>query len=390
MTLLSFQFRPTNSVQVVACVLGCISLNLASASQVASEQAPSLQECAALTADARRLACYDNAVARAHPRLTAGQSEELSPEQQQIVEAYAQTATQLSAHAHLPTATNVVIAPAKAPLENKLPAIDLPARQKMAELWELGSEHKRGSFGFRPHRPNYLLLTYTQAPNDEPYRPLREWAGDDVHLAKEELAFQLSFKSKLLEQPMGVPMDLWFGYTQQSFWQAANRRASSPFRETNYQPELMAVLPLNFRVLGMDARLLNLGFVHQSNGQAANLSRSWNRLYAQVGLERGDFSVQARAWHRLKEKRHKDDNPDILDYMGHGDLLATWQRGAHELSALGRYNFNTGHGGMQLGWAFPVASNLKGYVQAFSGYGQSLVDYNHGQQTLGVGLMLNY
>ncbi len=390
MPLFLFLFRPVHAVRMVVCLLGCISLNLASAGQTMPDQGSSLQACAVLADNAQRLACYDSAVARAYPALAPDQSGELPPEQQQIVDAHAQTAAQLAAHAHLPLATEAAPAPAEAPLEKKLPAIDLPARQKMGELWELGLHNKRGTFGFRPHRPNYLLLTYNRAPNDAPYQPLRDWAGDDVRLSKEELAFQLSFKSKLLEQPMGVPLDLWFGYTQQSFWQAANRRASSPFRETNYQPELMAVLPLNFRVLSMDARLLNLGLVHQSNGQAANLSRSWNRLYAQVGLERGDFSVQVRAWHRLKEKRQKDDNPDILDYMGHGDLLATWQRGAHELSALGRYNFDTGHGGIQLGWAFPLASNLKGYVQAFSGYGQSLVDYNHGQQTLGVGIMLNY
>lgn len=388
MTLLSCLFWSPPWVRLAAIAFGAASVGMHSASLAAPRSEASLQECAVLAADAQRLACYDRAVAHAHPQLTLAQ-ENAPADADPIAAATAQTAAQLAAHAHLP-AVHAGLPATAAPLEPKLPAMDLPARQRLDELWELGPQDKRGTFSFRPHRSNYLLFTYNPAPNDAPYRPLRSWAGEDVRLAKQELAFQLSFKSKLLEQPMGAPVDLWFGYTQQSFWQAGNRRASSPFRETNYQPELMATLPLNVRVFGMDARLINLGLVHQSNGQAATLSRSWNRLYAQVGLERGDFSLLARAWHRIRENRERDDNPDILDYMGHGDVLATWQRGAHELSALARYNFHTGHGGLQLGWAFPLTSNLKGYVQAFSGYGQSLVDYNHGQQTLGAGIMLNY
>jgi phospholipase A1 len=195
---------------------------------------------------------------------------------------------------------------------------------------------------------------------------------------------------KLAENVFNKPADLWFGYTQNSFWQAGNQEASSPFRESNYQPEFMAVMPVDFNLLGMRARFVNLGLVHQSNGQASSLSRSWNRVYAQLGMENGDFTLLARVWQRLNEDAADDDNPDIVKFMGRGDIVGTYRRNGHEYSALARYNFDTHKGAAQLSWAFPIASSLHGYVQLFSGYGQSLIDYNHSMNVLGLGVMVSY
>jgi phospholipase A1 len=192
-----------------------------------------------------------------------------------------------------------------------------------------------------------------------------------------------------LESPADLPADLWFGYTQQSFWQAANHDASSPFRESNYQPELMAVVPTSLDLFGIDVRFLNIGLVHQSNGQTSTLSRSWNRVYLQTGLEHGDFSLLARVWKRFDESAASDNNPDIVDYMGHGDLIGTYRWHGHEFTALARHNFRTSKGALQLGWAFPLSGKLSGYVQLFSGYGQSLIDYNDAQKVIGLGVLIN-
>ena len=81
-------------------------------------------------------------------------------------------------------------------------------------------------------------------------------------------------------------------------------------------------------------RFVNLGLVHQSNGGGSSLSRSWNRLYVPAGVERGDLQLVARAWKRINEDANNDDNPRIADYMGHGDLTASYRRRGHEFSLL--------------------------------------------------------
>jgi phospholipase A1 len=281
--------------------------------------------------------------------------------------------------------------PAPQPPSASLPATTTASASvsgaSLADVWELDPAHKRGVFNFRPNQPNYLMATRTAHPNNAPYRPFRDITKLGTDLAHSELVFQLGFKLKLVEDAFDKPFDLWFGYTQNSFWQAVNQQASSPFRETNYQPELMIVTPLHFSVLGMDARFLNLGFVHQSNGQSSTLSRSWNRVYAQAGFERGGWSVLGRVWKRINEAAPEDDNPDIADTMGHGDLSITWRHDGSDLSVLLRHNFSTGRGAVQLAWAFPLAGHFKGYAQLFSGYGQSLIDYHYYQNVLGLGLL---
>ncbi|MDO8300897.1 MAG: phospholipase A [Lacisediminimonas sp.] len=332
-------------------------LLLALAPVLAHAVDPGITECAAVRDNPSRLACFD--------RLAA----------QHLANEPAQPA------AASVTATDVTAANEPAPAKH------IPTA--LSEHWELMSGDKRGTFGFRPHGSNYLMATYTRPPNDAPYESLRH-VFPDGRLSHAELSYQLSFKMKVLEQPADRPVDIWFAYTQKSFWQAANGKASSPFRETNYEPEIMAVMPIDASLLGFKARFLNIGMAHQSNGQTSTLSRSWNRIYAQVGAERGNFSLLARVWRRLGEEAAQDDNPDITDFLGHGDLQGSYRLGGHEFSALLRHNHSTGKGARQLAWTFPVAHKLKGYVQFFNGYGQSLIDYKHTLNSVGMGVLMSY
>jgi len=260
----------------------------------------------------------------------------------------------------------------------------------LSRHWELDPRARQGTFLFRPHRPNYVLPgRYSSDPNNQPSSPTRG-AAPDVTYDRMESKFQLSFKMKVAEGLTSRHVDLWFAYTQQSNWQVYNGAISRPFRETNHEPEFMAVVPVE-RALGpLDLRFVNVGLVHQSNGRSDPYSRSWNRVYVQLGCERGGFALLARTWHRLTEQRDKDDNEDIQNYVGRGDVLAVYKWRVHTVAMLARNSLTTrnNRGSVQLDWSFPVAGRLRGYVQGFAGFGESMIDYNHDQATIGLGLML--
>jgi phospholipase A1 len=137
--------------------------------------------------------------------------------------------------------------------------------------------------------------------------------------------------------------------------------------------------------------VVRLGYKHDANGRQDPLSRSWDRVYAELIFELGRWAVSLRPWYRLPEKESRDDNPDIQDYMGYGDLVVVYPRGGHTVSALMRNNldWDNNRGALELGYSFPVTDQLKGYVQVFTGYGESLIDYNHSSTRVGLGIMLH-
>jgi len=144
--------------------------------------------------------------------------------------------------------------------------------------------------------------------------------------------------------------------------------------------------------MGWHWRMSEFGFVHQSNGQSAALSRSWNRLYASVGAENGTVTAALRLEQRLeKSGGQSDDNPDIVDYLGRIEARLTWSPGQSTAALLWRPSLK-GRGQIQLDWTFPVHKDrpdgLRWYVQGFQGYGETLLDYNAKQTSLGMGLTL--
>ena len=254
-------------------------------------------------------------------------------------------------------------------------------------LWHLDKEDRAGRPWITFHRTNYALaLSYNEYPN---LAPLLE-ADPEKTLVKPEVTFQLSFKAKLWQDIFGQDIDLWFAYTQRSFWQLYNFDDSSPFRETDYEPEVLFNFRTRFSVLGLKARFVQVGLNHQSNGQTEPLSRSWNRLVANVGLERGPFSLLLKAWYRFPESVEVDDNPGMGSYLGYGEVWAYYFIKRHRLAVMLRDNldFRDNRGALQLEWSFPLFAHIAGYVQYFLGYGESLLDYDHRVHRIGAGFVL--
>lgn len=259
----------------------------------------------------------------------------------------------------------------------------------MGTRWELDPGTEHGLFSIRPHKQVYLLpVRYTTNVNNQPSSPTQGTFPQSLGYSNTEVKFQFSAKLKAIE--IKERFDLWIAYTQLSFFQMYNKSKSAPFRESNYEPEIMGVIHTDYDLFGLKGRFINIGLVHQSNGRQDPLSRSWNRIYAQFGFERGGFGLTIRPWYRIREDWTNDNNPDITAFVGRGDLVATYQKGGHNVSLLLRSNvdFWNFRGAVQLDWSFPLYRELKGYVQVFTGYGESLIDYNHNQTTLGAGFLL--
>ena len=111
--------------------------------------------------------------------------------------------------------------------------------------------------------------------------------------------------------------------------------------------------------------------------------------------EKNNFALSFRPWVRIPEDEKEtplssdgDDNPDISDYMGHFELGLVYKWDEYEFSFQGRENFAKHHGGFEIGFTFPLWGKLRGYTQFTSGYGESLIDYNHSQQRFGLGIAL--
>ncbi|MBU3848186.1 MAG: phospholipase A [Candidatus Acinetobacter avistercoris] len=259
--------------------------------------------------------------------------------------------------------------------------------------WELSPDSKLGTWNIRAHQPVYLLPGFwTTDKNEFPESPNENnTATEDQNLKSMEAKFQLSLKTKAVENLIGDNGDIWLGYTQSSRWQVYNEDESRPFRETNYEPEASLVFRTNYEFLGLNGRLLGLTFNHQSNGRSDPLSRSWNRLMLNVGLERGNFAMMIRPWYRLEEDSDDDNNPDIKNYVGRGDLTTFYRWNDHDFSLMLRHSLKGGdnsHGAVQFDWAFPISGKLRGHFQLFDGYGESLIDYNHRATYVGLGVSL--
>lgn len=250
-----------------------------------------------------------------------------------------------------------------------------------------------------PHKRNYILpVTYMNSPNNIPIIDSEGLEKNEEVLDNFEAKFQLSLKVPVFDNFSDDDQAVYFAFTMQSYWQVYNSEISAPFRETNYQPEIYWANILDKEnTLWGDEMVVVLGAEHQSNGKSTALSRSWNRIYANLIWEQSGFVFSFKPWYRLPEDKKEDpthpegdDNPDIHKYMGYYELSGAYRYKEHEFGFMSRNNLSSDNrGALQLDWSFPLWGRLRGYAQYFNGYGESLIDYNASVERFGVGILLS-
>jgi phospholipase A1/A2 len=310
---------------------------------------PAASTCSNEPDDAKRLACYDRAVGRSAPGAAAA-----------------------------PAATT---APAPAPAEAAAPSI-LAQRLEATDPNAVPGKW----FSLTAHRTNYVLAySYDSNANFEEYRQF----GDIDKLKNGEIKYQLSLKTPLWPQIGDSSVSLWMAFTLQSWWQAFASDVSAPFRETNYEPEIFAAMPVQGRLFGINFREVALGLNHQSNGRTDPLSRSWNRVTSRVIFDSGNFAGYAKLWARIPESEEDDDNPNIERYLGQGEFALAYRWGQHTFAGILKNNMRSANrSGLQLDYTYPLNKHLKGYIQGYVGYGESMIDAKQSTERIGVGLML--
>lgn len=340
---------------------------------VASAAESDFLQCASRANDGERLKCYDDlASARLSANAPAKAGAEATPA--------------------LSSAPEIADQPAeREPVHNE--------RSYLTRAWNLDGRGRDGGTQLtplRPYRTSYLISRTSTRLNTQPSSPAPgHITATPLDLDALEAKFQFSFKAEIMNYRhidlLGFDdFRLWGAYTQQSNWQAFNTRNSSPFRESDYEPELIATFGTGNTAPGL--KMVNLGLVHQSNGKGATDSRSWNRVYVQGGWEwDNNISMLARGWWRIPESLANDDNPDIQGFVGRADAAIRWDPDrSQSVTLLLRNNLSLGQnrGFVQLDWTTPVfiGKSAKLHAQMTSGFGESLIDYNHRQTTFGLGV----
>lgn len=364
--------------------------------------------CSALADNGSRLACFDRWAARQRAASSSSSPPTAAPPGTGAAHEAAARSDPLASGAGSPVQR--IAAAADTPAQDNADPDERPCAtapsSPLSRFWELEPASDCGTFGIRGYRPLSLSWIGSDSVNTAPSSPAAgHTVTTPVDYSTSETRIQLSVRTKIARGLLtdgNAPLrdSLWFGYTQQSYWQLFNADISRPFRSTDHEPELIYILPLEAPArYGWRLRYAGLSLNHQSNGQSLPLSRSWNRIMLMAGMEKDDrYVVTARAWARVPEKDENDDNPDISDFVGRAELSATWHVDkTHTLGLTLRHALRSnGRGSVRLEWLRTIGaagpngepSRLRWHTQLFSGYGDSLLDYNRKRTVLSVGLSL--
>lgn len=257
------------------------------------------------------------------------------------------------------------------------------------------------NFNIMGHYENYMLLgSYT--PN-KLYE--RNWADAntntiDYERDTNEAQFQISIKVPLYKKFLGTKSDLFAAYTQNSYWQVYDTEHSSPFRETNYMPELFLEWQPHQRF--GDSKLIQSRFalIHQSNGQDVGKSRSWNRTEVFFLFNLDNIYYGLNVWNRWDEDRKTDanstkgdDNVGLEKFVGTERYFVKYKTDNVNITLSHQnqiFDYHVDRGNTKLDVSFPsINSNFDFFVRYFNGYGESLIDYNRHIKRVSFGILIS-
>ena len=238
--------------------------------------------------------------------------------------------------------------------------------------------------------------------NFKSYRP--SYFGYRVNHSDEnqegEIKFRLSLKYQITQDDVTQDMPLvnalarnwYFAYTQKSFWSI--QESSQPFRESNFSPEFFKEIQYSRWDSDDVFKLLRFGlYQHESTGEAGVGSHGWNITYLEPIFKYGKFTLAPKLWapvfFRSKDKA-APDNPDIFDYYGYGEIKLFYeQTDDFKHSVMYRQGDNSDLYGFRWQTDFALRGrdwNPKIFFQFWSGYGESLKDYNNKTHGFVIGL----
>lgn len=242
------------------------------------------------------------------------------------------------------------------------------------------------------HKRNYLMpIAYNRKTHNELYSDLVSALGPlaptEPFYQDIEAEMQISFFVPLLADVFNTGWDFLFAYTFHSYWQVYNSAWSKPFRENNYNPELFVRRNLKSSWLKKSfmVSVMDVGFMHESNGQIQLLSRSWDRVFARMHMLNEHLSAIVTIWYRIPDNPEKDDNSNIYRYYGYGELTLQKSLGAHTIDLKVPFSERPG---LEINYSYPWKDYGRFFVNLRQGYAHSLIEYDKEIQRIGVGITL--
>jgi len=244
-------------------------------------------------------------------------------------------------------------------------------------------------FGLKPYRANYIL------PFAIANKPYEDHLNNGIAFDRKEAELQISLKLQVAHNLLGLHEKYYLSYTQHAFWQIYIY--SSPFRENLYNPEGFVVFPISDNKSIFQMRSLKFAIAHKSNGQpnttdiaefgGFNISKSINYFYSTLRLQHKTLITDLTLMAPFPGSDNLSDNPDLMKYLGYTKVKFSYFYNENMFTFMLRGNLDTLKGAVEATYSYPIREHKSYlYVKFFSGYVESLIDYNKNITKFSIGV----